>query len=397
MKKFMTTALLLIMPLSLVFGSPLFSEPSQDTTGQKTERPFVAGGYYDKPFVTRLFGRTALGGYMEALWKFERAEGVNEGSSFEARRFNLFTHSVVADRLRVAAELEFEHGTEEIKLEFAFLDFEIHPALTFRGGILLSPIGKFNLTHDSPLNDLTERPLMSTLIIPTALSEVGMGFYGAFFPSAESRLTYEIYAVNGLHDGLLGGAGGTRIAEGRGAFDEDNNPLPSLVGRLTYSPLVALEIGASLHTGPYNRYQVDGIQVDDKRNLTIAALDWEYRQGTWDVIGEYARASIDVPPSLRGLFAERQHGLYTQLNYHFGRGWIAMMPRSRFTAVGRYEVVDLDADIAGDAIQRFTLGLNFRPVEDTVFKVDYRTDLLWSRVDVRERSVGVNFSVASYF
>ena len=74
-----------------------------------------------------------------------------------------------------------------------------------------------------------------------------------------------------------------------------------------------------------------------------------------------------------------------------------MMPRSRFAAVGRYEVVDLDADIAGDAIQRFSLGLNFRPVEDTVFKLDYRTDLHWSRVDVRERSVGVNFSVASYF
>ena len=74
-----------------------------------------------------------------------------------------------------------------------------------------------------------------------------------------------------------------------------------------------------------------------------------------------------------------------------------MMPRSRFAAVGRYEVVDLDADIAGDAIQRLSLGLNFRPVEDTVFKLDYRTDLHWSRVDVRERSVGVNFSVASYF
>ncbi len=85
------------------------------------------------------------------------------------------------------------------------------------------------------------------------------------------------------------------------------------------------------------------------------------------------------------------------MNYHFGGGWIPVMARSRFTVVGRYELVDLDAGIGGDAIQRFSLGLNFRPVEDTVFKLDYRFDRLWNRVDVAERSVGVNFSVASYF
>ena len=397
MKNVFSIACVLLMATAWAFGGVLHPESFQDTTGREAERPFVTGGYYDKPFVTRLFGRTAIGGYMEALWKFERTEGINEPPSFEARRFNLFTYSVVSDRLRVAAELEFEHGTEEIKLEFAFLDFEIHPALTFRGGILLSPIGKFNLAHDSPLNNLTERPLVSTLIIPAAFSEAGMGFYGAFFPTAESRLTYELYAVNGLHDGVLTAADGTRIAEGRGAFGEDNNSLPSLVGRLAYSPSMALEVGVSLHTGPYNRYMADDLQIDDKRNLTLAALDWEYRQGAWEVIGEIARASIDVPPSLRGLFAEQQQGLYAQMNYHFGGGWIPVMARSRFTVVGRYELVDLDAGIGGDAIQRFSLGLNFRPVEDTVFKLDYRFDRLWNRVDVAERSVGVNFSVASYF
>lgn len=390
-------ALAFLCTVGLMSAQTLDSSGVQDTAKPAASKPFVAGGYFDKPFITRLFGRTAIGGYMEAVWKFERAAGVTEAVSFEARRFNIFTHSVIADRLRIASELEFEHGTEEIKLEFAFLDFEIHPAFSFRGGILLSPLGKFNLSHDSPLNNFTERPIVSTQIIPTALSEPGMGFYGAFFPTAASRITYEIYAVNGFHDGVVTSSEGTRIAEGRGAFEEDNNPLPSVVGRVAYSPMVELELGASVHTGPYNRYKVEQFTIDDERNLTIAAIDWEFRTSDIEIVGEFAQATIDIPPPLRGLFAERQQGLYAQANYQFGRGVIPFLPRSHFTAIGRYEFVDFDTAIAGDAVQRVSVGLNFRPVEDTVFKLDYNYNWQWSRVNVVDNAVGINFSVASYF
>ncbi len=386
---------MLLATLSVASGQDV-RVSSADTT-VRIQQPLVRGGYFDKPFITRPFGRTAIGGYLEAIARFERTEGVTEAVSFEARRFNVFTHSVLAEQLRVAAELEFEHGTEEIKLEFAFLDFEIHPALNFRGGILLSPIGKFNLAHDSPLNNLTERPLVSTQIIPTALSEAGMGFYGAFYPSIGSRVTYEIYLVNGLHDGVVTNAEGTRLAEGRGLFEGDNNPLPSVVGRIAYSPSVALEVGASLHTGPYNRYKVDAFEIDERRMLTMAALDWEYRHDDIELLGEYVIAGIDVPPALHGVYADRQRGIYAQLNYHLGRGWISLLPRSKFTLVGRYDIADFDARLQGDATQRVSVGLNFRPVEDTVFKLDYNYHWHWNRVNVVERSVGINLSVASYF
>ena len=32
----------------------------------------------------------------------------------------------------------------------AILDYELQPAVTFRGGMILTPLGKFNLAHDSP-------------------------------------------------------------------------------------------------------------------------------------------------------------------------------------------------------------------------------------------------------
>jgi len=95
--------------LMLVIDSALLA---QDTAAVKP-RPFVAGGIYDKPFITRLGSKTTIGGYMDVLGSFHREDGVNEGWSFEARRFNLFTYSVITEGIVVASEIEMEHGGEE--------------------------------------------------------------------------------------------------------------------------------------------------------------------------------------------------------------------------------------------------------------------------------------------
>ena len=358
-------------------------------------RPSVRTGIEDRPFITRA-GNTRIGGYAEVHFRHERVEGIAEALTFDPKRFNLFTYTVVSDRVRVASELEFEEGGEEIKIEMAFIDFEIHPALTFRGGIILSPLGRFNLSHDSPVNDLTDRPLVSTEIIPTALSEAGMGFFGAFYPSPNSRISYEIYGVNGFTDGvILSDPAGTRIAAGKGNF-EDNNGRPSWVGRLAVSPRPAWEIGGSLHTGPYNVWKADGLTIDEKRGLTILALDWNVVWRSFELLGEYARADIDVPPE-SAIYQANQQGFYTQVNAHFGRGWLTALPESVFTGVVRVGAVDFDSDTTGDSHRRLTLGLNFRPHEDTVFKLDYQRE--WER-DIFNNEVNgaaFLFSVATYF
>ena len=357
-------------------------------------RPLVEGGIHDKPFIATA-GGTGIGGYAEAHFRLERQEGITEELTFDPRRFNLFTHTPVSDRVRVAAELEFEEAGEEIKVEMAVIDFEIHPGLALRAGILLSPLGRFNLSHDSPANDLTDRPLVSTRIIPTALSEAGMGFFGAVYPAA-ARITWEVYGVNGFSDGvLLGDPGGTRTAAGTGNFP-DNNQRPSWVGRLAVSPQPSWELAGSFHTGPYNTWQAGGLAIDEKRRLTIWALDWDWAWRSLEWVGEYARVLIEVPPESR-IFQESQQGFYGQVNAHFGQGWVGALPKSVFTGVVRAGTVDFDADAAGDSHRRLTLGLNFRPGEETVFKLDYRRD--WERdpFNNEERGAAFLFSVATYF
>jgi hypothetical protein len=358
------------------------------------ERAFVSGGITDKPFITGV-ARTSIGGYTEAHWRWERQDGLTEELGFEMKRFNLFAYSPVSERVRVAAELEFEEGGEEIKIEVAQVDFEIHPSLNFRGGIILAPLGRFNLAHDSPANDLTDRPLVSTQIVPTALSEAGMGFYGALYPSPDMRITYEAYGVNGFDDNVIGDPDGTRIAAGKGNL-EDNNNRPSFVGRVTVSPSTAWEVGASIHTGPYNTWQIEEMAIDEKRSLTLFVLDADVAWRRFELLGEYATASIDVPAE-SAVFADSQSGYYLQLNTHFGHGWLAEIPGSQFTGVVRYGLVDFDTNTDGDSHRRLTLGLNFRPLEDSVFKLDYQRN--WSRdaFNNQGKGAGLIFSVATYF
>jgi hypothetical protein len=359
------------------------------------DRPFVSGGITDKPFIGQV-SRTSIGGYTETHFRWERELGLTEELTFDMKRFNLFVYTPVSSRLRVAAEIEFEEKGEEIVVEAALIDFEFHPTVTLRAGILLAPLGRFNIAHDSPANDLTDRPLMNTELIGTALSEVGMGFYGAIFPSNASRVTYEIYAVNGFHDGVaLNDADGTRIPAGKDNI-EDNNNRPSVTGRLALSPGSAGELGLSVHTGPYNTWEIDGLTVDDQRDLTLFVLDGDVNWRRFQLLGEYATASIDVPAA-SSLLAESQNGFYLQGNSRFGHGWLSTLPDAEFTAVARWGQVDFDTDVDGDSQNRLTLGLNLRPVEDAVFKLDYQRNWTRDRFNNESKSAALLFSVATYF
>lgn len=355
-------------------------------------------GIYNRPFALR-FGRgAAVGGYMDLEFKPDEPGG--DDFSFVAHRMIPFIFAEITDRIHFGTELEFEYGGEEIKVEFAAADVELAEWLVLRGGLLLSPLGKFNLIHDSPVNDLTERPLVSRFIIPTTLTEAGLGINGTIYPSEQSVLTYELYAVNGFNEAVVrrsdaGAPTSFRIRNGRGSARLDNNPNKAIVGRLAFSPLLGLELGASGHTGVYAN-ETPGAGLTGDERLTIWAVDGIFSRGPFELLGEYARASFDLPTG--ATFGDSQDGWYLQGNVHFGHGLIPLFPQSVFTLVGRWDQVDFDRDIGGDAQRRVTVGLNFRPVEETVFKFDWLHDWTAARgADFGDRMGSFEFSLATYF
>lgn len=367
----------------------------QDTT--EVPRPFIRGGVYDKPYVVQLKGRTAIGGYVEADMRYQRVDGVLEEFTFVAKRFNLFFSTQVSDLVRFAAELEFENGAEEIKLEFAAVDLILARALTLRGGMILAPLGLFNQSHDSPLNEFVDRPVVSNRIIGVALSEPGLGAMGLFPVGATGRVTYQLFAVNGFNQGLIDDSpDGTRIPEGQPNLI-DNNSSPSLVGRVAWSPGLNFQVGLSGHYGAYNVFRVDGQEVAPRENLGIWVIDLEAQALGIRFEGEGTLATIGVPNSLEGIYAERQRGLYVQGMYDFARGWIKVMPRSFFSVGARLDAVDFDADLPGDSIKQLTLGLNFRPTAETVFKFNLVRGQDRDRFNNASDFAAVLFSVATYF
>ena len=385
--------------LILAFPAILFSATArQQDTLHVRPAPLVQGGIYDKPFITRLGGKTVVGGYMDVTGMFARHMGINEGWSFEARRFNLFTYSVLSEGIVVTSEIEIEHGGEEIKLEYGLVDIEFNEAVTLRGGVILSPLGKTNLVHDSPRLELVERPLMSTEIIPSTLSEVGAGFFGALYPADQWKITYEVYAVNGFTQDIIEDSPETRISSGKNRlFGGDNNGEPSAVGRAAVSPMFGTEFGVSFHTGAYNVFVADGLSVDDRRSLTILAADAEHDLKWIRLQAEIVHASIDIPAQLRGIFAARQNGFSVEAHVPFGRSLLERWPRSHFTGSVRYERVDFDADHVGNDHHRLTVGINLRFIQDVVLKMNYEHNWERDRAGNLERGVRMLASLAAYF
>jgi hypothetical protein len=386
-----------VLTMSLAFAFLATLAMPLDAQRRDTARAFVEGGVYDRPFLTRLLGRTAIGGYVEAHARWERADGVTEEAGFVPKRFNLFTATQVSDWIRVGAELEFEEGTKVINLEYAAIDVIVHPAFAIRGGMILSPLGRFNLAHDSPLNPFTDRPRVSTELLGVALSEPGLGMLGRLSLGEASRITYELYAVNGFHAGLIEDSeGGTRIPMGR-ANVEDNNASPALVGRVAWSPSLAFELGISGHHGAYNVFERDGAAVDERRDVTIGVLDFSAEVAGFDLNGEAAIVGVDVPASLEGIAAGRQRGIFMDVVRDVGQGMIRTMPASYFSLKARLEAVDFDTRRPGDDVRQVSLGVSFRSTRDTALKLDYTRGRGRDRFANPSDHAAVLFSIATYF
>jgi hypothetical protein len=377
----------------------------------QTDTISAQDGLYDRPFITSS-GSTAVGGYLEANTNQFKEDGVGDGFSMELRRFNIFLFSSISPRIRLISELEFGHGTEEIELETALIDFRLNPALVIRAGILLPPIGFMNQNHDSPKWNFVERPLVTTEIIPSTLSEVGFGIFGKFFP-AGLTVSYDLTLTNGLQDGVVGNdQGRTHIPSGKSEerFGEDNNASPAVSGRVGLRKTGWGEVGGSFYTGYYNSFTVEGDVVDDRRRVSLFAMDAQAGWGWGEVRAEFVLADVDVPESLNPLFGDRQWGGYVDVVVPVLHRRLSGYEVDSVLEVNmRFERVDLNVGTFTDTganngtnifdeTTAWVPGISFRPSRDTVFRFNYRRewhrDFLGNPTTIR---AGFQLGFATYF
>lgn len=408
---------------------------------------------YAKPFVAA--PKAIVGGYMDIQYRAQRKPSIENGfggntNGFDQQRFVPFIYADITEHVKFASELEIEHGIREdatqgaeIGLEFAHIDYLVNEPFNIRAGILLVPIGKFNLLHDSPLNDLTDRPLVSRFIIPSTMAETGAGFYGTLYPGRTSKLDYEFYVTTGPcgydnnGDPRINESNGTRGSRQRKCPSDDGldiNNGKAVSGRVAFSPMLGIEVAGSAYHG-------NAAPGPNYNPLTIAAVDWTLQRGPFELIGEAAwayarnnsravnctgRDTTDVtsvcgagtaPGSLLtgiggnsglGIPPQRMNGFYIQGNYHFMPDFLrAWSPKrfgegSTFTAVVRYDRVNTNKDNAsggfGD-LEQISFGLNYRPIEDAVFKISYQYQpkAFNPNSDTRIHDSAFVISAATYF
>ncbi len=387
--------LALLVSLAITFGSP--RPLAAQTPDTLTAGPLAPADGAGRSRREGLLGPIRIGGYLEAAGRWQRVDGATDELGIELTRFNLLTSTDLRGRVMVTGEIELEEGGEELVLELAQVDVRMHPAANLRGGILLLPLGRFNLSHDGPGNDLPSRPVMATDLLGSALSQPGFGMVGRFEARHGERLTYEAYAVTGYDEGILfSAAGGTRLTSGR--FNrEDSNASPAWVGRLEWSPSFAHTVGLSGYTGAYNVHRIEGVVIDVARHVSVAVADLGMRVAGCRLAGEVALVNVGIPPSLVGIYATRQAGMFAQLSRPLGRTSLTDAPGSGFTAVVRADLVDFDRDLRGDSTRGLTFGLAWRPIPESGVKLSFTRSEERDRFNNRSTFAGFVLGLTSWF
>ncbi len=365
---------------------------------------------YNRPFLTIKKVPIAIGGYIEANTQYDNIDGVASGWGFQMRRMTLFFSSTVAKKIRFLSEIEFENGTQEINIETAVADIEFHPLLVLRTGILLNPIGAFNQNHDGPRWDFVDRPLVSTEIVPSTLSNVGMGLYGKYYKK-NWILGYEAYLTNGFDDNLIENDMGRTSFHA--AKSNPNKFESSYSGSPLFSTKVAVrnrkygELGLSYLTGIYNQWLVEGTQVDDKRRAVMMALDFTTSvfKNSIAITGEIVKARIALPTNYIQTYGTRQLGGYCDVTFTALQKSVLGWANARVLLGVRLEYVDYNQDKFRithakifDEVYAITPTISFRPTGSAVLRLNYQhrhtVDLLGNPPSV-QRSIQVGLS--TYF
>ncbi len=299
----------------------------------------------------------SLHGYGELHYNnLDGQGGAGDKRELDFHRFVLYVGYNYSDRIRFHSEVELEHSLSgdgkpgEVELEQAFIDIDLCDASTLRAGLFLLPVGLLNETHEPPRFNGVERNSVEKNIIPTTWWEGGVGLHGA----NGSGWNYALY----VHSGLATSSNGNYAVRG---------------GRQKVATASAESAAATLALGWRGRGLAVGAAVQYQEDLT---QDTDATAGeAW--LGEVHLDASRGPVRLRALYAawaldgagpesvdaDRQSGWYVEPAYRVCEN---------VTLFARYSEWDNQAgsDTTASQKEQWTVGVNWYPHEQVVFKAD---------------------------
>ncbi len=365
---------------------------------------------YNRPFLRMGKLPVALGGYMEVNTNYSGKDGITEGFAFQFRRLTMFMSSTITKKIKFLTEIEFEDGTKEINIEFAAVDFEFHPMLNLRSGIIMNPIGAFNQNHDGPKWEFVERPISATKMLPATWSNAGFGLHGKLAQS-DWVVAYEAYLTNGFDENIISNTEDKTFLpatkQNKERFEENFSGKPMITGKFAIKKRKLGEIGLSYMGGIYNRYQMEGISIDKKRRVDIVAIDWNntFPKLNTTFIGEFAWVMVDVPANYSENFGTKQRGGYLDIIQPILKRKLLGWEKASVNLAFRTEYVDWNVgtfNATGDKIYEQEVGIapgvSFRPSAQTVLRLNYRYHWKIDKIgNPAIKEAAIQFGISSYF
>jgi len=331
----------------------------------------------------------SIAGYGEMVFNSfsdERDDGTASGAvnKFDFVRHIIYVGFRFNDWLLFNSEIEFEHakteadGPGEVAVELGYVEAALHPAVNFRAGLLLVPVGLINEFHEPSTFHGALRPETAKRIIPSTWRANGVGFVGA----TASGVHYKLYLMESLNAARFS-SNGIRSGrqDGAKAIAEDM----AISGRLTYVGIPGLEFGGSFFLGNTGQAMLDSTGRDVNAGLTLLALHATFARKGLELRGLYARSTIDNVAQLNGALGltgssavgETQSGYYITAAYDILP--LLIQGTGHYLApFVQYEKFDTQDDVPAGFTKNparertnITVGLTYKPHPNVAFKLDY--------------------------
>lgn len=302
-------------------------------------------------------------GYLDWTYMWSQSSRIG---TFDLFHFNPIFLFQLEDKLMAEAEVEYEHGGEEIVLEYAQLDYFLHDYVTVTGGKFLIPFGVFNnKLHPTWISKVPGRPLANDHIIPVGWSEAGVMVSGGIPISGYTKANYAVYLVNGLE-----GPKGEDIRDLRKEGDDRDavNNNKAIGGRLGIVPIKEVEVGVSAYTGKYDDVE------SPKLSLNFFGVDAEYHpKDFFEIRGEFNQADQEFSgfPAPDSIGFKVKRGFYAQAAVKLSPLEVDVL-NSAEVAV---RVSRQDFGGEADDIWEVTPGVNYYVTNTGVIRLFYRFNL----------------------
>ena len=344
----------------------------------------------------------SIGGYGEFNLDVPVADKSGEKANFDFLRFVLYVGYKYNDWIVLNSEIEFEHATSEstvsasdgsVSVEFATLDFLLHPMANARAGLILVPVGFLNEIHEPPFFLGNARPEVERQVLPSTWRSNGFGLFGELLPGLQYR-TYGLTSLNAE------GFESSGIREGRQSGNREIAEDWSWVGRLDYTFVAGTLLGGSIYLGDQGQDE----EYDGKERAAFMQLYELHAQVEMYGFHWRALAAVTDLGDARALsvqnnqtIADVMWGWYTELAYDVMPFIVDdstqyLAPWFRYSRINTQDSVPngFSPDKRQDR-EIVEIGIAYKPIPQVVVKLDYRNQDNAAGSDPDEVRIGAGF------